>query len=237
LLLVVPGLGLPLPVRCQALTEQARRAFAVGFPESVDIRRVQVRYFLTGTFGGYGEYAFEQSGAHRILLHTESKGIPANSLKAILFAPGCQIVTAEVPDLGKSSGEMRFQCRSLPTVSFKGRIVSAAPVTNLQPVVEIEYVAFWSLGFFGIADGPAATFLIATVPLEPGLRFHLALPDFSMDPVTNSHQAAALRFTPVDAKSGNIIGTLTPPEASWPHGQVRIQPEYPTELTFVLHRQ
>src|ERR1039458_180120 len=108
----------------QSLTERGTHPFEIEFPQSVDIGMLQIGYFSTGSFGGYGEYVFEKSGEHRILLHTVVKGITATSLKAIVYVPGCQIVTIDVSDLARSRHEFSFQCTFLPTLTLRGKIRS-----------------------------------------------------------------------------------------------------------------
>lgn len=231
----VPQSALP-----QSLIEDGMYPFEINFPQDVNIGTVQVSCFIAGKFGGYGERGFEKSGGHRILLHTQVKGTSAESLKAIVYVPGCQIVTVDVPDLVKSTREMGFHCRSLPAVAFRGRIAPGTVVTDPKAVVDISYEAFWSLRFFGIADGSPSIFHIATAPLEPGSIFHAELPDLSKDPLTKAGKAspreAGFRFTARDSDTWNILGILVPPNARWNFDNLPIQPEYPLEVVFTLHK-
>jgi len=223
-----------------ALTETGAYPFAVDFSRGEDIRDVQVRYFVTGAFGGYGEFVFDKSGDRRILLHTAVKGTPAVALKAILYVPGCQIGTIDVPSLAKSSREFAFECRPLPTLAFTGRVVGGKTVASMQPVVNVTYIATWSLNFFGVADGMASTFQIATVPLEADSVFHVALPDFSKDPVTRSYQwdpiSTRLNFMVRDAKTWNILGRLAPSDSRSEFEDLPILSKYPAEVVFTLHK-
>jgi hypothetical protein len=227
-------------MHAQALTESGTHPFAVDFPQVVDIGKVQAQYFSEGSFGGYGESVVEKSGEHRILLHTGVKGTPAESLKAILYAPGCQIVTIDVPNLAESSHQSDFKCRPLPTIAFRGKIESREQIADPRAVVNVQYVAFWSHHFFGIADGIVSTFEIATVPLEPGSIFHVVLPDFSKDAVTTSYLAtlpepnAELRFMVRDAKTWNIIGKLVVQNARRAFDGLQIESVYPPEVVFTL---
>jgi hypothetical protein len=206
----------------------------------VDIRNVQVRYFIIGKFGGYGEFAFDTFGEHAILLHTEVKGEPAVSLKAIFYVPGCQIATIEIPSLAESSRELSFECRLLPSTPLTGRIGSGEPVTDPQAMVDIGYEAFWAPTFFGTPDGTVPTFRIATLPLEPTSVFHVALPDFSRDAVTNSYEAglrnAKLSLIVRDGKTWNVLGRLVPPGGRWPFDDLPIRSKYPPELVFTFHK-
>jgi hypothetical protein len=96
------------------------------------------------------------------------------------------------------------------------------------------------MAFFGIQDGSPSIFQIATVPLEPGSIFHVELPDFSRDAVTNSNKASlrdtGFSFMARDGKTWNILGILAPPNARWQFDNLQIQPEYPPEVVFTLHK-
>jgi hypothetical protein len=216
----------------QALAEAGAHPFAVDFPAKLDLAKLQARYFIAGDFGGEGEFVFEKPGEHRILLHTAVKGSPATCLKAILYVPGCQLATIDVPDLAESPREFNFECRPLPTIPFTGRIGSAETITDPRPVVAVEYMAFWAHSFFGIQDGIVTTFQIATVPLGAGAVFKAALPDFSQDAVTQSHDTdlrkAKLSFMLRDATTWNILGRLD---------DLPIQSVYPPEVGFSLRKQ
>lgn len=223
-----------------AQTEKEKYPFAVHFSEEVDIRNVQLRYFIVGKFGGYGEFAFDTSDEHTILLHTEVKGVPAASLKAFLYVPGCQIATIDVPELAKSSRELSFECHPLPTIAFTGKIESGQPVTDPQPVVDVRYMAIWGLTFFGTPDSIVPAIHIATVPLEPTSVFHVTLPDFSKDAVTSSYEAdplnARLNFMLRNAKTWNILGLLVPQGSRSQFADLPIRSKYPPEVVFTLHK-
>ena len=225
----------------QSLTERGTHPFEIEFPQSVDIGMLQIGYFSTGSFGGYGEYVFEKSGEHRILLHTVVKGITATSLKAIVYVPGCQIVTIDVSGLARSRHEFSFQCTSLPTLTLRGKIVPAGAITEPSAIVDVQYVASWSFRFFGIEDGSPAMFRIATVPLQTGSTFRAELPDFSKDPVCNADRASqpdtGFSFTARNSKTWNILGRLAPPNARWSFDNLPIQSDYPEEVVFTLHKR
>ena len=184
---------------------------------------------------------FEKSGEHRILLHTAVKGLTATSLKAIVYVPGCQIVTIDISDLLRSRHEFSFQCTFLPTLTLRGKIVPAGAITDPSAVVDVQYVASWSFRFFGIEDGSPAMFRIATVPLQTGSTFRAELPDFSKDPVCNADRASqpdsGFSFTARNSKTWNILGRLAPPNARWSFDNLPIQSDYPEEVVFTLHKR
>ena len=180
-ILMVAALTFAFPISAepQGQTDKGLHPFAEDFPQDVELGKVQIRYFIVGEFGGYGDFRFDKSGEHRLLLHTDVHRVPAGSLKAIIYVPGCQITTIDAPDLAQSTPEIAFQCLPLPTIPLSGRIGPRHPLGDLQPVVEIRYMAFWASSFFGVEDGMVRTFEVATMPLGPGAVFDAELPDFS----------------------------------------------------------
>lgn len=226
------------PLRVHARTQgKPAQPFAIDFPEDVSIKNIQAKYFIAGGSEAYGDLVFTKAGEHRILLHPPGTKWPAESLRAVLYVPGCQIVAIAFPDLQESSRERAFECQLLPKVAFTGGIRSDAPITDPDAVVDVEYVVPWSrLPFFGVSGGYISSFQIATVPLEPGLEFHLELPDFSQDPFTNSQtefsSEARLRFVVRDGKTWNTLGKLAPQGFVWLGDDLPIASPYPTEVLF-----
>lgn len=195
-----------------------------------------MRYFIAGGFEAYGDLAFRKVGEHRILLQPPGRKWPAGSLKAVLYVPGCQIVTIAFPDRGESSRERTFECQPLPSIVITGSIASAVPIADLDAVVDVEYVVPWALPFFWISNGYVSSFQVATAPLETSQVFHIELPDFSQDPFTNSHSEfpseARLRFVVRDGKTWNTLGKLAPQGFIWLADDLPIEAQYPPEVMF-----
>jgi len=122
--------------------------------------RVEVRYFLTGAFGGYGGFVrdAQKDGVYRIPLFVDRRteqagksGTPAESLKAILYSTGCQFDLLSVDLNVTSNRTVNFGCRALPTIRLGGRILPLP--RGLGPWL------FWVLrrsgGAVQSSDGPA----------------------------------------------------------------------------------
>ena len=145
--------------------------------------RIKVRYFLTGAFGGYGDFVRDakNDGAYRIPLfvdrYTEragKNGTPAKSLKAILYAPGCQFNLLSVDLTSTPTRSTDFECRHLSTTTLRGTI--SPPLPDLGALdVEILYLAPWDHKFFGFVDGAIQQFSVGKTPLIAGGRFQLDL--------------------------------------------------------------
>src|SRR5262245_17243401 len=96
--------------------------FTLTVAQPTSAKDVQVRYFFTGVFGGYGSSIADPIEGNRIVIKTGVEGKSAKSFKLIAYAPGCQFVTLTVDDLGSSNREGDFQCQKLAKVQLRGRV-------------------------------------------------------------------------------------------------------------------
>jgi hypothetical protein len=196
---------------------------------------------LTGAFGGYGGYVrdVENDGACRIPLfvdrYTEragKNGTPAKSLKAILYAPGCQFSLLSVDLTATPTRSATFECRHLSTITLRGTI--SPPLPNLGALdIEVFYLAPWDHKFFGFADGAVQQFSVGKTPLNARGRFQLDIPDFSKDAVTNQMQDAYLEVRVVERSSQNLVKRVVPQADSLDrYGGLKILPGYDSEVAF-----
>lgn len=100
------------------LSEDSQSQFEISLPSNIDSNQVQIRYFLTGAFGGYGSFVREGSGKHKYIIDTTVERRPAETLKVIVYAPGCQVVTISVASLSNSSRQADFICEKLALIPF-----------------------------------------------------------------------------------------------------------------------
>jgi len=196
----------------------------------------EVRYFLTGAFGGYGGFVRDpgKDGTHSIPL--ESAGKPARSLKAILYAPGCQFTVLSVDLLSDPTRNATFECRPLSTITLRGRI-SPPPSGPGKLDVEIRYLASWDHKFFGIGDGLVQSFSVGKAPLSAEGRFQIQIPDFSKDSITNQMQDACLEVLVVVHSSWNIVEQVLPSgDLLYRNTGLKILPGYDPDLLFDVRR-
>jgi hypothetical protein len=101
--------------------------------------------------------------------------------------------------------------------------------------VEIRYMPFWQFDLFHIAEGSVPMYHLARVTPDEHGAFHVQLPNFTKDAVTESyHRNAFIRFAAVERDSGYLVCLLTPTNVQ---GKVfvddlPIKPKYPTEVIF-----
>jgi hypothetical protein len=136
-----------------------------------------VRYFLTGVFGGYGGFIQDpdKDGAYSTPLQQDGK--PAESLKAILYAPNCQFDILSLDLRSNQTRSAMFECRHLPTISLQGRI-SPPPLADERLVLTISYEAGWDHELFAIAHGMVQSFKVGTAFVQSDGRFQVQIPDF-----------------------------------------------------------
>ena len=194
--------------------------------------RTEVRYFLTGVFGGYGAFVREadEDGAYRIPLAQDGK--LAKTVKAILYAPGCQFSLISM-DLTTPTRSATFECRRLSTITLNGRI-SPPPSRPSALDVEIRYQSLWGLKFFGLLDGGIVQqFSVGKAPLLAGGRFQIEIPDFSKDGVTQQMQDAYLQVLVIEHSTWNIVEEVLPQaDQQYRNIGLKIGSDYGSEVAF-----
>jgi hypothetical protein len=214
-------------------TSKSEKVFVVRVDQSVKAEELQVRYFLTGDFGGFGGFQIDREGENAVLIHTEVHGKPAKSLKAAFYAPGCQIQTISVVDLSVSDAQGDFHCSPVGTTKLRGKFSRGPSTPDRTIEVQVRYLGYWGHEFFGIADGIVLSFNIAEFPVEPDGSFQLLLPNFAerngLPPQTED---ASFSLLVRDADSGNILAELKPPAALSRAGELKIIPSYPQTTEF-----
>src|SRR5260370_23483988 len=93
--------------------------FTISVAAPTSPKDVQVRYFLTGDFGVYSSSTTARGVDNKIAIRSVDEAKSRRTLKAIVYAPGCQFVTIRVDDLAASSREVEFQCQKLPTTQVR----------------------------------------------------------------------------------------------------------------------
>jgi hypothetical protein len=214
--------------------EEEPASFEIRLPSEIRSEQVQAFYYLTGPFGGHGDFLKAEPERNVYLIGTSVNHQAADTLKLIVYAPGCQIVTIKVPSLSESEKTADVPCEDLPPITFNGRVELPEPLRRRPYEVEITYMAYWAHGFFGIAEGPVTTFHLARVTPDEGGAFQVILPNFTKDAVTESfHRNAGLRFIAREHETGNIVCLLGPVNVQSKNLQdLPLKPKFPTEVVF-----
>lgn len=162
----------------------------------------------------------------------ESDGKPAKTLKAILYAEGCQFSVLSVDLLSDPIRNETFERVPLSKITLRG-IISTPPSATGALDVEIYYVAAWDHKFFHLADGLVQMFILGKAPLDAEGRFEIPIADFSKDRITNERNDAHLRLIVREHSTWNIVTWVMPP-ADLRNGSdgLKVLPWYGPEMLF-----
>jgi hypothetical protein len=209
---------------------------SISLPAHIPSETVQIRYLMSGSFGGYSGYVEPKPGQTGYEIEASVGGEPAKSIKVLVYAPGCGFRTFESELARTSNSALRFFCESLPQIKIAGRIPSNL-IRNEDTELNVRYIAFWGNRFFGILDGPVTEFQLATTRLDPDGSFLVDITDFSADKIASSYQeGSSLNLLLRDSKTLNLIAfNLSPEDAEYQSEihRLRILPSYPSGIKFI----
>lgn len=209
---------------------------SIVLPKEVKSETVQIHYFMSGSFGGYGSYVGSKPDLRSYQIDAAVEGRAAQSIKILVYARGCRFQTF-VLDLSENQNlEEQFVCEPLSTIKLTGQ-VPAELVENGNAEVVAIYSAYWAHEFFGITDGFVTQLKLATAKPDANGYFEMEIPDFSADMHASSFEpSATLELGLRDSKTLNPIArNLEPelPEFRTQTNALRIQPTYPAGMRFL----
>src|SRR5258708_30585318 len=155
----------------QSSTAKNGPRIAVTFAAGIPSESVSIEYYLRGPFGARGNAVSPKPGVHSYEIDTSYNGVPAESIKLLVYVPGCEFAIFDVPTVGESVIEKPFDCTALPNVSLLGNIAPSNLTHGKSPEVVIMYLAFWACSFFELNDCRVPQFQLDRVPLKPDAGF------------------------------------------------------------------
>jgi hypothetical protein len=224
---VVLLIGVGSIVTGQDVPLQPSPKIRLSLPPEAPSEAVQIDYFMTGPFGGYGTLVSLKAGQSTYDIVASVDGKAAIDVKLIAYLPGCQIEILDIPVRSQMVSQP-LRCTPLAQIVLHGQITPAY-VIRPPSKVEVTYLADWDHRFFGIADGPVTAFHItAGVPDWYG-RFDVTVPDF--------HSQAGLGegeflFTLENAHSRNVLKVLKPGGDAPSSDSLKVQAVYPPLIRF-----
>jgi hypothetical protein len=226
-------MALPLLCSDRDWGQEGAAAFEIRLPAEIRSDQVQASYVLTGPFGVFRDLVKAEPERNVYQIGTSVNHQAAESLKFILYAPGCQIVTVTVPSLSASEMNSDVPCEDLPTLEFNGRVELPEPPRRPYEL-EINYVAYWAQEFFDVKNGPTTIFHLTRVTPDEAGAFHVLLPNFTRDAVTLSFRRnAGLRFVARERDTGEVVSWLSPVNMERKNmGDLSIKPKFPPEVVF-----
>jgi hypothetical protein len=229
LVAVIALVVLPADVRwAQTPVVSDNSSFFLRLPTKVDTTGLQIRYFMTGAFGGVGNFVRTTPGLHGYVIDTSYENKPAETLKIIVYCPGYGMALINVPSLAAASADGAYvELKPLPSVQLSGRIVAPEGSARKDFKIEVSYLADWDHEFFGIGDGISATVKLASADVRQDGSFLVAIPDFSRDPALDSfREKGAIRLMAREPKTGNVAYTLESAERPGTDAQFEIATKY-----------
>ena len=202
---------------------------ALVLPASIPSETVQISYFMSGPFGGYGSGVDAKANLPVYRIDAFLNGRLATNIKVIAYLPGCEIVTLDIPLRGESI-ERGLLCKPLGSVVLRGQIFPVALTLERQTEVEVRY----PLRFYGIADGSPAVIHLGTVLANENGQFEFQLPDLSKQANLGDGEFLLILR---DLKTGNILAFLKPSEAGIESDGLQIRPSYGSTVLFVAKKE
>ena len=210
-------------------------AVSISLPANVPSETVQIRYFMSGSFGGYGGLIEPKPNLTAYEIEASTQGKPANELKILVYAAGCGFQTFELDLSQLTNSNEQFVCDRLPRTRISGEVPGEL-MLNANAQLSVHYMAFWANTFFGIKDGMVPDFQLVTAAPDADGHFLVDIPDFSADKTASSYQEdASLSFRLRDSKTGNNIAfDLKParPEYRTETQELKLLPSYAGDVKF-----
>jgi hypothetical protein len=215
--------------------EEEPAPFEIRLPPEIRSEQVQLFYVLAGPFARTSRWVKPEPERNSYLIETSVNHQAAETLKVIMYAPGCQIVTIALDTLPETEKSREVSCEDLPPMTFNGRVELPEALRRRPYEVEIMYMPLWQYDFFHIPEGVAAMFRLARVTPDERGAFQVQLPNFTKDAVTeSSHRKAWIRFVAVERNTGNFVCLLSPANVQGKEFayDLPIKSKYPSEVIF-----
>src|ERR1700692_3196478 len=133
---------------------------SISLPADVPSETVQIRYFMTGSFGGYGGFIEPRPNQTDYEIDASTQGTPSDSIKILAYATGCKFQTFDLDLVQMPNPKVRLDCAPLPQIRIDGEIPSAL-MRHETAELNGRSIAFWARRFFGIAASPVTELHVA----------------------------------------------------------------------------
>lgn len=180
-------------------------SISILLPADIRSETVQIRYFMTGPFGGYGGYIESKPDVISYKINGIFEGQAATAIKIVVYATGCDFKTFDLFLLENLNLQESFVCGALPKVSLSAQIPSEL-MEGRDAEIVITYMTNWLNEYFGIMDGFVPQFQVATISPDKNGTFQADLPDFAAGTTTSSFRSGArLCYALWDSKTWSPI--------------------------------
>jgi hypothetical protein len=151
-------------------------------------------------------------------------------MKAILYAPGCEIQTLDLKLTGSGSARYSFTCQRVLDLEIHGILARPDRLWGHKVRLQAKYIPRWAGAFLGLGHTPTTN-----IPVGDGTEFsadgrvRLLLPDFSQTP----GRSGEFRIVATDETSEAVVAILVPPKPVRTRmGGLVVRKDYPGELIF-----
>jgi hypothetical protein len=233
----------------------------IHVPDNVSSEAMWIRYVRRGpgNTGGSMDFVRVRADVHEYVIPATYAGRPAEEVKIVVYAPGCEFKTYEIAPAGAADIAKNFDCVPLPTKTVHGYLAPEeipSPIFKGQKKLNIvaELEDDWVCGYLmerrqGDAIMIAGSCLGLPVrlgqvgeidPAEKG-HFEIKIPDFTRDPLFSRYgsqprgfgvQALVLREKVIDRPLCMIRPKSNAPEIRG----LTIQSEYAELVVFTTAR-
>jgi len=202
--------------------------FKFILPATAELKGAAIEYFLTGPSGGYGHHAEIQAGAKECEVEVGN----AEALKAIVYRTGhgFALVTMQTLTDAATNSVTVVLPPPVALLPLNGNVTAPEGKSLAGFKLEIRYEAVWGMEFFGIIDGIAPSFKVATLDIAEDGSFSARVPDFTQDAVVRQFKPLAedeLTLTLRDAKTGNVPYVLELDSTLGERNRLKVAGAYP----------
>jgi len=207
----------------------------IGIPRGVSSESVFIRYILAGEeLGGWVQ---PRAGVSSYIIGTTREGQSAARIKAVVYAPGCEIQTLDLPLSNSNNPEYSFVCHPLTSVWITGKLTQTERLSGREVNVQARYIARWAQPFLGLGAGIPLTIPARDVAsLSADNSFRISVPDLSRDPLAGvPDHSGEFQIWAKDKRNGDDVAQLIPggsPTFKTRMGGLKIQREYPPDTVF-----
>jgi hypothetical protein len=207
----------------------------INIPIGVSSEGVFIRYVLAGEeLGGWVQ---PHAGVSSYIIGTTREGQSATRIKAVLYAPGCEIQTLDLPLSNSTNPEYSFVCYPLTSVWITGKLTQTERLSGHDVNLQAGYIARWARSFLGMgADIPLTIPVGDIASLSADKSFRISVPDLSRDPLAGApDQSGEFQIWAKDKSNGDIVAQLIPrgsPTFKTRMGGLKIQRGYPLDTVF-----
>lgn len=193
-----------LSVAC--LRPAAGQSIIIRLAPEIHSEDVSISYVLYGSFGAAGDNVTTRPNVHSYRINPVHEGKVASSIKAVIYAPGCEFDTLELDITEDSAAEKSYECVPLATVSLVGHIANSRLYRHRDLEVVVRYLGEWQCRFFELLDCEVPQMELGRAPVNENGEFEVTIVDFSPEQKMRPRRRAELWVILRDVKTWNPIG-------------------------------